>query len=120
MATQVVKPRFEVHTLTGKTTRRVCVPTTDKDGKLIGGFTYEDIVESGPSYMVYFPNGSSIHLRNDKELKEAGFDGDPTLVDMETGDHVHEVEQVSLRDASERRSKPPRGASSDILASVGK
>ena len=122
MVTLTVKPRFEVHEIPGSTIRRVCVAKKNDEGKLIGGFDFKDIEEEGPSFMVYFPNGASIHLRNRKELAEAGFDGDPTLVDMETGEHVHEVAPISLKEHSERVTQPERHAdpaTADVLASLG-
>jgi len=39
-------------------------------------------------YMVVFPKGHSVFIETDEELIRLGFSGDPTLIDMETGDVV--------------------------------
>lgn len=39
-------------------------------------------------FMVVFPKGHSVFIDSEEELLRLGFGGDPTLVDMETGDVV--------------------------------
>jgi len=97
-----LKPRFEVHKLEGKTTRRIASPKTDKEGKLIGGFEYED-KEVDAGWMVYFPSGSSIRIWTEEELERQGFNEDPTLVNMETGDETAPMGSSSLKSRSEQK-----------------
>jgi hypothetical protein len=96
-----IKPRFEVHKLDGKRHRRVAKPKTDKQGKLIGGFDFEDI-EQDAGWMVYFPNGASIHIWTQEEMERQGFLSTPTLVDMETGDDIGPAVSASLKSRSEQ------------------
>jgi hypothetical protein len=96
-----IKPRFEVHKLDGKKHRRVAKPKTDKQGKLIGGFDFEDI-EQDAGWMVYFPNGASIHIWTQEEMERQGFLSAPTLVDMETGDDIGPAVSASLKSRSEQ------------------
>jgi len=39
-------------------------------------------------YMVVFPKGHSVFIETFEELERLGFAGDPSLIDMETGDVV--------------------------------
>jgi hypothetical protein len=56
--------------------------------------------------MVYFPRGHAIRVRNMQELRRLGFDRQPGLVDMDSGEEVAVAEtEVSLRDMSERKIK---------------
>jgi|TARA_R110000824_G_scaffold114740_2_gene265447 hypothetical protein len=99
-----VKPRFEVHKLNGKAKRRIATPKADKDGKLLGGFEYEDI-DHDAGWMVYFPNGSSIRVWTEEEMNRQGFLSDPHLVNMETGDDMGVQQSVSLRSRSEQKER---------------
>ena len=116
----VVKPRFEAHKLEGKAFRRICTPKTKKHpttGKvmldkddipiLAGGFEYEDL-EVDAGWMVYLPNGSSVHIWTKEEMERQGFDLEPTLVNMETGDTVSRVEVGNLKKRSEQMSATKR------------
>jgi hypothetical protein len=111
-----VKPRFEVHKLEGKGERRIATPKIklDKDGEpminkegnsiLLGGFDYEDKkVDAG--WMVYFPNGSSIHVWTKDEMERQGFLHNPGLINMETGDSVDIPEVQSLKARSEQKER---------------
>ena len=119
MAERNVKPKFEVHKLEGTGIRRIAKSKTDskrkdKDGNpiLLGGFDYED-KEVDAGWTVYFPSGSSIHIWTREEMERQGFLDPPGLVDMDTGDSVAPVSQVSLKENSERKthvSKSSRAA----------
>ena len=109
-----IKKRFEAHKLEGKGMRRIATPKIklDGDGKpvlndkgnsvLLGGFDYKD-TEVDAGWMVYFPNGSSIHIWTQEEMERQGFLTDPDLVDMDTGDAVEPTAPTSLKDLSERK-----------------
>ncbi len=97
-----IKPRYEVHTIPGKAMRTYCKVRVDDDGKNAGGFdTYEEEVDAG--YMVYLPNGSSVHVWNEKELNLRGFGGPPALIDMDSGDEVGTMGTSALKSHSEQK-----------------
>jgi len=104
-----VKPRFETHKLEGKRIRRVATCKKDKAGKLLGGFTFEE-QEVDAGWMVYFPNGSSIHVWTKEEMERQGFLSDPTLVDMETGDNMGKVHTNSLKARSEQKERATKAS----------
>jgi|TARA_R110000751_G_scaffold16789_4_gene52772 hypothetical protein len=104
MTSTNIKARFEVYKLEGKATRRIASPKADKDGKLLGGFEYEDL-EHDAGWMVYFPSGSSIRVWTEEEMLRQGFLSDPTLVNMETGDDMGPVSSGSLKSRSEQKEK---------------
>ncbi len=99
-----VRPRFEVHKLEGKGNRNIATPKTNKKGDLIGGFEYNDI-EVDAGWMVYFPNGSSIHVWTEEEMVRQGFMQDPDLVNMETGDLMGKANTTSLKARSEQKER---------------
>jgi len=104
-----VKPRFEVHQLDGEGTRRIAKPKTDKEGKLLGGFEFVDKkVPAG--WMVYFPNGSSIHVWTQEEMERQGFLSAPDLVNMETGDLMGKSNTQSLKDRSIQKERATKGS----------
>ncbi len=104
-----IKPRYEVHKLDGKRPRRFAMPKTDKDGKLLGGFVYED-KEVDAGWMVYFPSGASVHIWTKEELERQGFTKQPSLINMETGDDVGQVSDTSLKSKSEQVSNRSRSS----------
>ena len=55
--------------------------------------------------MVYFPNGSSVHVWTEDEMVRQGFLRDPGLIDMDTGDGVPVVQPISLRSKSEQKER---------------
>ena len=97
-----VKPRYEVHKLEGKAMRRLAKSKTDKEGKLLGGFDYEE-VEHDAGWMVYFPSGSSIRVWTKEEMERQGFDLPPAMIDMETGDVTAPMSSTSLKAKSEQK-----------------
>ena len=124
-----IKPRYEVHKLEGTATRRIATPKVqlddkgkvvlDKDGnsKLLGGFTYED-TEVDAGYMVYFPNGSSIRIWDEEELKRNGFDTPASLIDMETGEGVPTPEHTSLKSRSEQKERVTKSSKNPSTAAI--
>jgi len=108
-----VKKRFEVHAIPGKAMRKYCRVRVDSKGKNMGGFDeYEEEVDAG--YMVYLPNGSSIRCWDQDMLDALGFGGDPTLIDMETGDAVSGVSAGVLKTHSERKTSHGRANKSGL------
>ena len=84
---QNIKARFQVRKIEGKLARRVATPKANKQGKLLGGFEYED-QEVDAGWMVYFPSGASIHVWTQEEMDRQGFSRPAAHVDMDTGDIV--------------------------------
>ena len=101
MLQQKIKPRFEVHKC-DTPLRRVCIKLEE------GTFEYKDQKDDRQAYMVYFPGGHSIRVIGEDNLRLLGFDGNPELVDMNTGDIVGEVAATSLKEMSERVTKPSK------------
>lgn len=96
-----VTPRFEIEELQGKRKKTVAKPKVDDDGKLIGGFDYEEI-EVDAGWMVYFPHGASIHIWTRSEMERQGFLKHAGLINLETGDAVEETKPVSLKEKSKQ------------------
>lgn len=89
---QDIKPTYEVHPFNGTTTRNVC--TIDEKTRQV---VCKDEPDSG-GYIVYFPKGHSIRVRDDEELAVLGFDKPAKLIDMETGDETGTVpENLKVR-----------------------
>ncbi len=86
---QNIKPQYIVQKLEGKRKHTIASPS-DK-----GGFDYKEIEEPA-GYMVFFPSGSSIRVRTDDELKRLGFDSPANLVDMESGEIVGSMKDMSF------------------------
>lgn len=96
MTKKVIKPRYEVHKLEGTFTKKSYVK--DDDGHLEVKETEHEL-----GWMVYFPDGSSIHVEKEAEMQRLGFDKPATLVDMESGDEVGQVGTGSLKSLSEQK-----------------
>ena len=84
-----IKPQYIVQKLDGKRKRTVAAPSKK------GGFDYKEIEEPA-GYMVFFPSGSSIRVRTDDELQRLGFDSPANLVDMESGEIVGSMKDMSF------------------------
>lgn len=102
LAQMDVKPRFETEAIKGKTYQR---NVYTHDGKGLKATKKE----TKRGYMVYFPQGHSIHVRDDVELKRLGFHRTPALVDMTTGEELPAQLNTSLKERSARMTKPSRG-----------
>lgn len=84
-----VKPAFVVQRQEGPFEKEVIKYGKKKiaEGKYE---TTKEIVKKTFShgYMVVFPKGHSVFIESEEELFRLGFAGDPSLIDMETGDVV--------------------------------
>jgi hypothetical protein len=109
-----LKPKFEVHKEKGKRTKQVAKPKTSKDGKLLGGFEYED-VEVDAGWMVYFPNGASVHIWTKEEMERQGFMNDPAMVNMDTGDESAPMSNTSFKSVSEQKSSRSNSSRSSSI-----
>ena len=113
-----IKPSHEVHVLPGKRMRTYQKVRVDEKGKNIGGFdTYEEEVDAG--YMVYVPNGSSVHAWDDAHLATMGLDKDQRLIDMDTGDEVGTVNTSALKSRSEQKTSKGRTSRPGLGATEG-
>jgi len=112
MSVQTIKRRFQVKKLEGQTFKKkfaVYVKKQDDEGNDIGK-SLEYVEKDIPmGWMVFFPNGSSIHVETEAEMKRMGYDQEPDLVDIETGDTV--PLDLDLEVDVSRRTKPARAAS---------
>lgn len=88
MQQQNVRPRYEVERLEGEVTETHVVR---EDGRNV-----EKEVKVPAGYMVYFPAGHSIRVRDDEELKRLGYDQPAELID-EDGEVVGTTQQMSLK-----------------------
>jgi hypothetical protein len=59
-------------------------------------------------WMVFFPNGASIHVETEAELKRMGYDKPPVLVNLETGDEVDDGSSHDLEEDVSRKTRPTR------------
>lgn len=100
-----IKPRFETEDISAKKFIRT---VANHNGK---GLSYEK-KDTKCGYMVYFPQGHSIHVRTRAELKRLGFDRQAGLIDMESGEEVPVNANRSLKEHVNRKTKPTRGAES--------
>lgn len=113
-----IKRRFQTKKLEGTYIKHkaVYVPVLDEDGNKIPGqkrLEFQEVeVERG--WMVYFPNGASIHIQREDELKRMGYDREPDLVDTETGDSVGGGESLDLERHVERKTKTTRHSNTAV------
>ena len=98
-----VKKAFEAHRIEGTFTRIVYDYEEVKNakGKLVRQRT-ETKVETPMGWMVYFPNGSSIHIHSAEEMERLGFHEEPDLIDLDTGEIDVKGGSTSLKRKAER------------------
>lgn len=91
-AARDIKPAFVVQRQEGPFEKKVIRYSKNKiaEGK------YETVKKEETrtfdhGYMVVFPKGHSVFIESEEELFRLGFGGDPTLIDMETGDVVGQL-----------------------------
>lgn len=84
----------------------------DENGKVSQKRTDEviDIAKGQPVYDVYFPQGHSLRVVGEQSLKELNLDGDPPMIDMNSGEDVPEgfnslKALVASRTHTKRRAK---------------
>lgn len=106
---QDIKPRFQVEKLKGKRMKPVVNSKADKDGKLLGGFEHSEI-EVDAGWMVYFPNGASVHIWTEEDMIAEGFMRDPELVDMNSGDVIGTTAETDLKALSEQKTNRSRSS----------
>lgn len=97
-----IKPRFETEAVNQQTYQRTFAK---HDGK---GLSYEK-KKANKGFMVYFPQGHSIHVPNEKELKRLGFHRQPGMIDMVSGEEVPMQANMSLKERVARKTKASRG-----------
>ena len=106
---QNVRPKYEVETLEGTVTEDYYERDMEK------GMNVKKTREVPAGFMVYFPNGNSIRVRDEEELERLGFNDEAYFIDMESGEEVQM--QTSLKKKVQRRStaskKPAHTASKD-------
>lgn len=91
-------PAYEVHPFKGKYTVVEC--KLDPKSKQI----VSKEVEREGGFMVYFPKGHSIHVRDEATLRALGYHRPAKIIDMETGDEEGEVQPtLAQRSASMTR-----------------
>jgi hypothetical protein len=106
----VILPRFEVEEIEGTVTVMIATPQRRKNnaGKSVSnGFNFEPKEVDG-GFMVYFPAGHSIRVKDEQELQRLGFMGPAPLVDMNTGEIVPVSPNVSLKDRAGRKTSNRR------------
>lgn len=94
MAEQDIKPCWEVEELEGEVERMVIDYSNDKDGV---SQRSEKMITEPAGYMVYFPQGHSIRVRNAADLEEMGLTNDVRLIDMNTGEPFEPPQSMSLK-----------------------
>ena len=107
MQQQQLKPRFQVKKVEGTFVKKVAFYETieNEAGEKIGKrLAYKD-KECDRGYMVYFPNGASIHIESEEELKRMGYNRPPSLVDMESGDEVAAEAELDLERDVQRKTR---------------
>lgn len=103
-----ILPRFEVEKLPGTYKKMVhkYVPVKDEiTGEVTGRTLTQVEVEVPKGWMVYFPNGSSIHVPTEREMRRLKFDQDPTLIEMNSGEEVEGEFSMSLKSRSARKTR---------------
>jgi hypothetical protein len=116
MYTPNTKPAFEIKAVPNyKTTQRMC--TVDKK---TGRIVHKEVEVKG-GWMVFFPQGHSIHVNDENELKRLQFHEDPDLVDMQEGivfrkGDIRNGMNQSLEALVARSTKQTRG---EVLADMG-
>lgn len=105
-----VMPKYQVEKLDGTFTRTIA-KFNDETHRL----EYEE-VECERGWMIYFPQGHSMHITNAAEMKRLGYTDGPSMVDMETGDDVVQLHQLgnTPKDVVQRRTRETKPAAGNI------
>lgn len=80
-----IKPAYVVQRCDGDFSRPIVRYSKDENKKPVRN---EETEEYKGGFMVYFPRGHSIFVKDVKELERLGFSEQPPLVDMNSGDVV--------------------------------
>jgi hypothetical protein len=111
--TSNIKPRFQTKKLEGTYIKRcaVYVHTLDENNEKTDQRRLEYVDKECPKgWMVYFPNGASIHIATMEELKRMGYDKIAPLQDLESGEIVSDPGGFDLERDVERKTKPTRSS----------
>lgn len=121
--TALIKPRYEVEEVENPVVNMKVyryVKERDEEGKLIKDESgrvmqkreeaIENIAEGQKVFDVYFPQGHHIQVVGEQALKDLRLDGDPPMVDMNSGEDVPEGYSslkalVRSKTRSQRRAK---------------
>lgn len=112
-----IKRRFQTKKLDGTYLKQkaVYVSTLDEDGNKTGQKRLEfQEIEMERGWMVYFPNGASIHIQREDELKRMGYDREPELVDLDTGEVIGDGASLDLERHVERKTKTTRHSNTAV------
>jgi len=111
---QEIKPRFQTKKLEGTYLKHIAVyvPILDEDGTKTGRRLEYEEREVPRGWMVYFPQGTSIHVETEAELKRMGYDKNPAFVDLESGDEVDNFADHDLERDVARRTKSTQHSNS--------
>jgi hypothetical protein len=101
--------RFEVEPVDGK--KNMTIAEYDKEKG--GGFKYE-VKKEEFGYMVYFPAGHSIRVRDMAELRRLGYDKQPGLVDLESGEVLQEDMDMSPKAIVNRKTRQRQEPLTDV------
>lgn len=85
---QDVRPAFVVQAISGDFVSKKIRYVKEKLGDKTVNVKKEVEVPHKDGFMVFFPRGHSIYVKDRKRLVELGFDKDPDLVDLNSGDVV--------------------------------
>lgn len=105
-----IRPRFEVHPYDGPDVEDGKVNRTHYKWDEEKRQMIKETVEEDAGFIVYSPSGNSVRIRDEKELRRLGFNRNPELIDMDSGDVVGPSD-MSLKTHSERvnhKSKPKK------------
>jgi hypothetical protein len=119
VATPAIMPRYEIEEVPDAVVMQRVYryePEKDDEGKIIRNekgvarqVRKEEVVniaEGKKVYNVYFPQGHSIQVVGEQSLKDLNLDGDPKLVDMNSGEEVPEgYSSIKALVASKTRSR---------------
>lgn len=126
-----IKPAFQVEKLEGKFVRTVMVIEEDvrkvgpnQDKSLIIRKLVPQKQEYEGAYMIYFPQGHSIHVAADdlEQLQRIGVHERPGYVDMNTGEVIPDQISLSPKEIVERKTHQRRsttGGLSDLAEELG-
>ena len=100
---------FVVRHMKGKIKRAIC--SYNKDA---GGIS-QKVTEVPAGYIVYFPMGHAIHVKDEQTLKKLGFDKKPRILDM---DGIHDPNSPLGQLMTEQKEEKRAGAYQDMEQQV--
>lgn len=100
---------FVVRPMKGKVKREICSYSKDA-----GGIT-KTVKEIPAGFIVFFPMGHAIHVKDEQILKELGFDKKPQILDM---DGIHDPNSPLGQLMTEQNEEKRTGAYQDMEKQV--